>query len=51
MDMENAPMAQSTAFNIQAEGMRGPGRPKMAGMYAADREGLQRVEALGYRPS
>ena len=42
--------AVKTAFDIQVEGKRGPGRPKMTWKHAADREELQRVEALGYQP-
>ena len=40
--------AVKTALHIQAEGKCGPERPDME---AADREGLQTVEALGYQPS
>ena len=29
MDMWNTPMVQSTAFDLQVDGKRGPGRPKM----------------------
>ena len=29
MDTWNAPMVQSTAFDIQVDGKHGPGRPKM----------------------
>ena len=44
MDMSHAPMVQSRQpFDLQADGKHGPG--------TADREGLQRVEALGHRPS
>ena len=46
--VERSSGAVKTAFYIQVEGKCGPGRPKME---AADREGLQRVEALGYQPS
>ena len=41
--------AIKTAFDIQVDGKRGPGRPD--DMETADREGLQRVEALGHQPS
>ena len=41
--------AVKTAFDIQVDGKHGPSRPK--DMEAADREGLQRMEALGYQPS
>ena len=41
--------AVKTTFDLQVDGKRGPVRPKMT--EAADREGLQRVEALGCRPS
>ena len=46
--VERSNGAVKTAFHIGVEGKRGHGRPKME---AADREGLQRVEALGYQPS
>ena len=39
-----------TAFDIQVDGKHGPGNPQ-DDMEAADREGLQRVEALSYQPS
>ena len=38
--------AVKTAFDIQIVGKHGPDD-----LEAADREGLQRVEALSYRPS
>ena len=41
--------AVKTAFDLQVDGKYGPGRPKMTLKH--DREGLQRVEALFYRPS
>ena len=41
--------AVKTAFHIQVEGKRGPGRPKMTWKQLT--EGLQRVEALDYQPS
>ena len=41
--------AVKTAFDIQVDGKRGPGRPKMT--WKQLREGLQRVKALGYQPS
>ena len=41
--------AVKTAFDIQADGKRGPGSPKMTWKQLT--EGLQRVEALGYQPS
>ena len=46
MDMWNAPVvtAVKTAFDIQVDGKLGCGKPKMTD--TADREGLQRVEAL-----
>ena len=47
--VERSNGAVKTAFDIQVNGKRGPGRPKMT--EAADREGSQRVEALSYRPS
>ena len=47
--------AVKTAFDIQVDGKCGPGRPKMSqahdDMEVADREGLQRAEALSYQPS
>ena len=46
--MERSNGAVKTAFEIQVDGKRGAGRPKMT--EAADRKGLKRVEALGYRP-
>ena len=47
--VERSNDAVKTAFDIQVDGKRGPWRPKMT--EAADREGLQRVEALSYQPS
>ena len=43
--VERSNGAAKTAFHIQVEGKCGPD------MEAADREGLQRVEALSYQPS
>ena len=43
--------AVKTAFDIQVDGKRGPGGGAQNDMEAADREGLPRVEALGYQPS
>ena len=48
--------AIKTAFDIQVDGKRGLERPKMTWQQLteglqADREGLQRMEALGYSPS
>ena len=40
--------AVKTAFDIQVDGKRGPGRLKMTWKQLT--EGLQRVEALGYQP-
>ena len=48
--VERSSGAIKTAFDIQVDGKRGPGRAQND-MEAADREGLQRVEALGYQPS
>ena len=45
MDTLNAPLVQSTAFVIQVDG----GWEAQDDMEAADREGLQCVEALSYR--
>ena len=47
--VERSNSAVKTAFDIQVNGKRGPGRPKMT--WKQLREGLQRVEALSYRPS
>ena len=47
--MERSNGAVKTAFDIQIVGKRGPGRPKMTWKQLT--EGLQRVEALSYRPS
>ena len=44
MDMWNAPMVQSTAFDIQVDGKHGPGRPKMTWKQMTERN--CRVEAL-----
>ena len=38
-----------TAFDLQVDGKRGPGRPKMIWKQLTERD--CRVEALGYRPS
>ena len=38
MDMWNAPMVQSTAFHIQVDGKRGPGRPKMTWKQLKERD-------------
>ena len=43
--VENSNGAAKIACDIHVDGMRGPARPKMT--EASDREGLQRVEALG----
>ena len=50
--VERSNGAVKTAFDIvlQIVGKRGPGRPQ-DDLEAADREGLQRVAALSYRPS
>ena len=45
--VERSNEAVKTALDIQVDGKRGPGKP----MEAANREGLQRVEALDYQPS
>ena len=50
MDMWNALIVQSTAFHIQAE-EKAWAWEAQDDMEAADREGLQRVEALSYQPS
>ena len=47
--VERSNGAVKTAFDIQVDGKRGPGRPKMTWKQLT--EGLQRVEALGYQPS
>ena len=50
MDVERSNGAAKTAFDIQVDRKRGPGRPKMTWKQLT--EGLQRaMEALGYRPS
>ena len=38
MDMWNAPMVQSTALDIQVDGKRGPGRPKMTWKQLTERD-------------
>ena len=38
MDMWNAPMVQSTAFDIQVDEKRGPGRPKMTSKQLTERD-------------
>ena len=38
MDMWNAPMVQSTAFHIQVEGKRGPGKPKLTWKQLTERD-------------
>ena len=38
IDMSKSPMVQSTAFDIQADGKLGPGRPKMAWKQLIERE-------------
>ena len=48
--VERSNSAVKTAFDIQVDGKRGPGRPKMRWKQLT-REGLQRVEALGHQPS
>ena len=48
--VERSNGAVRTAFDIQVDGKRGPGRPKN-NVVTADREGLQRVEALGRQRS
>ena len=47
--VERSSGAIKTASDIQVDGKRGPGRPKMTWKQLT--EGLQRVEALGYQPS
>ena len=47
--VERSNGAVKTAFDIQVDGKRGPGRPKMTWKQLT--EGLQRVEALSYQPS
>ena len=47
--VERSNGAVKTAFDIQVDGKRGPGRPKMTWKQLT--EGLQRMEALGHRPS
>ena len=46
--VERSNGAVKTAIDLQVDGKHGPGRPKTDDMEAADRKGLQRVEALGY---
>ena len=48
--MEHSNGAVKTACDIHVVGKHGPGEAQ-EDMEAADREGLQRVETLGYRPS
>ena len=43
MDVEHSNGAVKTAFDIQVDGKRGPGRPKITWNQLT--EGLQRVEA------
>ena len=38
MDMWNAPMVQSTAFDIQVDGTRRPGRPKLTRKQVTERD-------------
>ena len=47
--MERSNGAVKTAFHIQVEGKRGPGRPKMIWKQLTERD--CRVKALGYLPS
>ena len=47
--VEHSNGAVKTAFHIQVEGKRGPGRPKMTWKQQTERD--CRVEALGYQPS
>ena len=47
--VERSYVAVKTAFHIQVEGKRWPGRPKMTWKQLT--EGLQRVEALSYQSS
>ena len=49
MDVESSNGAIKTAFDIQIDGKRGTGRPKMTWKQLT--EGLQKVEVLGYQPS
>ena len=48
--VERSSGAIKTAFDIEVDGKCGP-RGAQNNMEAADREGLRRVEALGYQPS
>ena len=48
--VERSNGAVKIAFDVQILGKHGPGRPE-DDLEAADRERLQRVEALSYRPS
>ena len=41
MDMWQAPTVQSTAFHIQVNGKRGPGRPKMTWKQLTERDRRQ----------
>ena len=47
--VERSNGAVKTASDLQVDGKRGPGRPKMTRVQLT--EGLQRVQALGYQPS
>ena len=47
--VERSKGAVKKAFDIQVNGKRGPGRPKMTWKQLT--EGSQRMEALSYRPS
>ena len=47
--VEHSNGAVKTAFDIQVDGQRKPGRPKMTWKQLTKRD--CRVEALGYRPS
>ena len=47
--VERSNGAVKTAFDLQVDGKRGPGRPKMTWKQQTD--GSQRMEALSYRPS
>ena len=47
--VERSNGAVKTAFDIQVDGKRGPGRPKMTWKQLTERD--CRVEALGYQPS
>ena len=49
--VERSNGAAKTTFDIQVAGKRGPAWEAQDDLEAADRQGLQRVEALGYRPS